>query len=62
MSSKIETLLATDSTITNLDIGKMAFTDGIKLLQPIANTYGLKLNRVTDLRFARLLFVNMYRN
>jgi hypothetical protein len=62
MSSKIETLLATDTTITNLDIGKMTVTNGIKLLQPVADTYGLKLNRITDLRFARLLFVNMYRN
>jgi len=46
----------------SMDIGKMTITEGIKLLQPIANTYGLKLNRVTDLKFARLLFVNMYRN
>jgi len=45
-----------------MDIGKMTVSNGIKYLQPIADSYGLNLKHVTELKFARLLFVNIYRN
>jgi len=38
----------------------MTITEAYKHLQPIANVYGLKLNRVKDFRFARLVLVNLY--
>jgi|TARA_Y100000389_G_C17284315_1_gene424616 hypothetical protein len=42
------------------NIGKMTITEGYKHLKPIAKTYGLKLNRAKDFKFARLLLVNLY--
>jgi len=38
----------------------MRISEAYKHLQPIANAYGLKLNRVKDFRFARLVLVNLY--
>ena len=43
-----------------MDIGKMTITEGLKHLQPIADEYGLNLNKLNEFRFARLLFVNLY--
>ncbi len=45
-----------------IDIGKMTVTEAYKHLQPIALAYGLKLNRAKDFKFARLVFVNLYRH
>lgn len=38
----------------------MKISEAYKHLQPIANAYGLKLNRAKDFRFARLVLVNLY--
>jgi hypothetical protein len=43
-----------------MEVGKMRISEAYKHLQPIANAYGLKLNRVKDFRFARLVLVNLY--
>jgi len=38
----------------------MTISEAYKHLQPIAKAYGLRLNRVKDFRFARLVLVNLY--
>lgn len=43
-----------------MEVGKLTITEAYKHLQPIANAYGLKLNRVKDFKFARLVLVNLY--
>jgi hypothetical protein len=43
-----------------MEIGKMKVSDAIKHLEPIAKSYGLKLNRVKDFKLARLILVNLY--
>ena len=43
-----------------MEVGKLTITQAYKHLQPIAQAYGLKLNRVKDFKFARLVLVNLY--
>jgi len=46
--------------ITEKTIGKMTITQVYPYLYDIAKAYGLKLNRVNDFRFARIILVNLY--
>jgi hypothetical protein len=43
-----------------MEIGKMTISEAYSHLKVIANAYGLKLNKVKDFRFARLILVNLY--
>lgn len=43
-----------------MNIGKMTITEAYKHLQPVANAYGLRLNRAKDFRFARIVLANLY--
>jgi hypothetical protein len=43
-----------------MEIGKMTISEVYPHLKVIANAYGLKLNRVKDFKFARLILVNLY--
>ena len=38
----------------------MTISQAYPHLKVVANAYGLKLNRVKDFRFARLVLVNLY--
>ena len=41
-----------------MNIGKMTITEAYKYLNPIAERFGLNLNRVEDFRSARLILAN----
>ena len=41
-------------------IGKMTITEAYKYLNPIAQRFGLKLNRAKDFRLARLILANRW--
>ena len=43
-----------------MEIGKMTISEAYPHLKMIANVYGLKLNRVKEFKFARLILVNLY--
>lgn len=43
-----------------MEIGKMTITEAYPHLNSVALAYGLKLNRVRDFRFARLILANLY--
>ena len=43
-----------------MEIGKMTISEVYPHLKSIALAYGLKLNRLQDFRFARLILVNLY--
>jgi hypothetical protein len=43
-----------------MEIGKMTISEAYPHLNSVAMAYGLKLNRVKDFRFARLILVNLY--
>ena len=43
-----------------MNIGKMTITEAYKHLQPVANAYGLRLNRAKEFRFARIVLANLY--
>lgn len=43
-----------------MEIGKMTISQAYPHLDNIAKVYGLKLNRVREFRFARLILVNLY--
>ena len=43
-----------------MEIGKMTISEVYPHLAVIAHAYGLKLNRVKDFRFARIILVNLY--
>jgi hypothetical protein len=43
-----------------MEVGKMTISEAYPHLKSIANAYGLKLNRVKDFKFARLILVNLY--
>ncbi len=45
-------------TTHKMKIGKMTITEAYKYLNPIAKRFGLKLNRVEDFNFARLILAN----
>jgi hypothetical protein len=38
----------------------MTISEAYIHLQPIAHSYGLRLNRAKDFKFARLILVNLY--
>ena len=43
-----------------MEIGKMKFSEVYPHLKMIADTYGLRLNRVNEFRLVRLMLVNRY--
>jgi hypothetical protein len=43
-----------------MEISKMTISEAYVHLQPIAQAYGLRLNRATDFKFARIILVNLY--
>jgi hypothetical protein len=43
-----------------MDIGKMTITEAYPHLNSVALSYGLKLNRAKDFKFARIILVNLY--
>ena len=43
-----------------MEIGKMTISEAYPHLKTIALAYGLKLNKVKDFRFARIILVNLY--
>jgi hypothetical protein len=43
-----------------MEIGKMTLSEAYPHLRSVALSYGLKLNRVKDLKFARLILANLY--
>ena len=43
-----------------MEIGSMTISQAYPYLNSIANAYGLKLNRVRDFKFARLILANLY--
>lgn len=45
---------------TEKTVGKMTLSEALPHLDSIAKVYGLKLNRLKDFRFARILLVNLY--
>lgn len=42
------------------DIGKMTITEAYEYIKPIADVYGLRLNRLRDFKLARMILVNLY--
>lgn len=42
------------------EIGKMPISEALPYLKQVANSYGLKLNRVKEFKQARLILVNLY--
>ena len=43
-----------------MEIGKMTLNEAYPYLKSIAVAYGLKLNRVKDFKFARIILSNLY--
>ena len=43
-----------------MEIGKMTISEAYPHLKTISLAYGLKLNRVKDFKFARIILVNLY--
>jgi hypothetical protein len=43
-----------------MEIGKMTINEAYPHLKTVALAYGLKLNRVKDFKFARLILANLY--
>jgi hypothetical protein len=43
-----------------MEIGKMTITEAYPHLYSVALSYGLKLNRAKDFKFARIILVNLY--
>jgi hypothetical protein len=43
-----------------MEIGKMTISEAYPHLKVIAKTYGLKLNRSKEFKFARLILANLY--
>jgi hypothetical protein len=43
-----------------MEIGKMTINEAYPHLKVIAHAYGLKLNRVKEFKFARIILVNLY--
>jgi hypothetical protein len=43
-----------------MELGKMTITEAYPYLRSIAMAYGLKLNRVKDFKFARIVLANLY--
>ena len=43
-----------------MELGKMTITEAYPYLRSIAVAYGLKLNRIKDFKFARIVLANLY--
>ena len=43
-----------------MNIGQMKMSEAYKHLQPVAQAYGLRLNRAKEFKLARLILVNLY--
>ena len=43
-----------------MEIGKMTISEAYPHLKDVVLAYGLKLNRVKDFKFARIILVNLY--
>lgn len=43
-----------------MEIGKMKITEVLPYLNVIAKEHGLRLNRAKELKFARMILVNLY--
>jgi hypothetical protein len=43
-----------------MEIGGMTLSEAYPHLRSVALAYGLKLNRVKDFKFARLILANLY--
>ncbi len=43
-----------------MEIGKMTISEAYPHLKTVALAYGLKLNRVKDFKFARIILANLY--
>jgi hypothetical protein len=43
-----------------MEIGTMTINEAYPHLKTVAMAYGLKLNRVKDFKFARLILANLY--
>ena len=43
-----------------MELSKMTISQAYPHLRSVALAYGLKLNRVKDFKFARLILVNLY--
>lgn len=43
-----------------MEIGKLKLTEALKLLRPIADSYGLNLSKQKDFRNARIILANLY--
>ena len=43
-----------------MEIGKMTLNEAYPHLKSVSLTYGLKLNRAKDFKFARIILVNLY--
>jgi hypothetical protein len=43
-----------------MEIGKMTITEAYPHLKSVVLSYGLKLNRAKDFKFARIILVNLY--
>ena len=43
-----------------MEIGKMTITEAYPHLNSVSLSYGLKLNRAKDFKFARIILVNLY--
>ena len=43
-----------------MEIGKLKVSVALQYLKPIAQAYGLKLNRPEDFKLVRKIFVNLY--
>jgi len=43
-----------------MNIGQMKISEAYKHLQPVAQAYGLRLNRAKEFKLARLILVNLY--
>jgi hypothetical protein len=43
-----------------MEIGKMTITEAYPYLKSVALSYGLKLNRAKDFKFARIILANLY--
>ena len=58
MSEKLKECVEYGNNIIHPVLGKMTITEAYKYLNPIAKRFGLKLNRVEDFNFARLILAN----
>jgi hypothetical protein len=43
-----------------MEIGKMTISQAMPYLKSIASTYGLRLNRSKEFKFARIILANLY--